>query len=103
MITQDQINNVVDIIVKNVNPEKIILFGSYAYGEPHKDSDLDMLIIKDTDDVRNKRVREIRKYLRGAKIPIDIVVYTNAEVEEWKDTQSAFITQVMQKGRVLYE
>src|SRR5690554_2901430 len=99
MITQDQINNVVDIIIKNVKPDKIILFGSYAYGEPHKDSDLDMLIIKDTDDARNKRAREIRKYLRGIKIPIDIVVYTNAEVEAWKDTQSAFITRVMQKGR----
>jgi hypothetical protein len=61
-----------------------------------------MLIIKDTDDARNKRVREIKKYLRGVKIPIDIVVYINAEVEEWKDTHSAFITQVMQKGRVLY-
>jgi hypothetical protein len=61
-----------------------------------------MLIIKDTDDARNKRAREIRKYLRGIKIPIDIVVYTNAEVEACKDTQSAFITQVMQKGRELY-
>lgn len=102
MITQDQINNVVDIIVKNVNPEKIILFGSYAYGEPHKDSDLDMLIIKDTDEAKNKRAREIRKHSRGIKIPLDIVVYTSAEVEKWKDTPSAFITKVMQEGRVLH-
>jgi len=102
MITQDQINNVVDIIVKNVNPEKIILFGSYAYGEPHKDSDLDMLIIKDTDEAKNKRAREIRKHSRGIKIPLDIVVYTSAEVEKWKDTPSAFIIKVMQEGRVLY-
>jgi len=103
MITEDQINHIVDIIVKNVNPEKIILFGSYAYGEPHKDSDLDILVIKDTDDDRYRRTREIRRHLRGTKIPIDIVVYTKAEVEEWKHTKSAFITQVMQKGKVLYE
>ncbi len=102
MITQDQINSVVEIIVKNVNPEKVILFGSYAYGEPHEDSDLDILVIKDTDDDRYRRTREIRRYLRGTKIPIDIVVYTKAEVEDWQDTKSAFITQLIEKGRVLY-
>jgi len=64
MITQDQINDVVDIIVKNVNPEKVILFGSYAYGEPQEDSDIDILVIKDTN--------------------------------------SAFITQIIQNGRVLH-
>ena len=102
MITQDQINDVVDIIVKNTNPDKVILFGSYAYGKPQEDSDLDILVIKDTDSDRYRRTREIRKYLRGIRIPIDVVVYTNAEVEEWKDTKSAFITQIMQDGRVLY-
>jgi len=102
MITQSQINEVVDIIVKNVNPEKVILFGSYAYGEPQEDSDLDILVIKDTDDGRYRRTREIRRYLRGTKIPIDVVVYTRAEVEEWRETKSAFITQVIQNGRVLY-
>lgn len=102
MITQDQINDIVDIIVKNVGPEKVILFGSYAYGEPREDSDLDILVIKDTNDDRFRRTREIRKYLRGIKIPIDILVYTKAEVEEWKDTKSAFITQIMRNGRVLY-
>jgi len=52
------------------------LFGSYTYGEPHKDSDFDMLIIKDTDEVKNKRASEIRKHLRGIIIPINIVVKT---------------------------
>lgn len=102
MITQSQINDVVDIIVKNINPDKVILFGSYAYGQPQEDSDLDILVIKDTDSDRYKRTREIKKYLRGIKIPIDVVVYTKAEIEEWKDTKSAFITQILQDGRVLY-
>lgn len=102
VITQDQINDIVNIIVKNINPEKVILFGSYAYGEPKEDSDLDLLIIKDTDDDKYRRTREIRKFLRGTKIPIDVVVYTKAEIEDWKDTKSAFITQVIQNGRILY-
>ena len=102
MITQDQINYVLDIIVKNATPEKVILFGSYAYGQPQEDSDLDILVIKDTDVDRYSRAREIRKHLRGIRIPIDVIVYTKEEVEEWKDTNSAFITQIIKNGRVLY-
>lgn len=102
MITKDQIDDVVDTIVKNVKPEKVILFGSYAYGKPQDDSDLDILVIKNTETDRYSRTREIRKYLRGKKIPIDILVYTNAEVEDWKDTKEAFITQILENGRVVY-
>ncbi len=102
MITDNEINQIVNTIVDNVNPDKVVLFGSYAYGEPDKDSDLDIVVIKDTEDDRRNRARKIRKHLRGIKIPIDIVVYTNAEVEEWRNTKSAFITQVMQNGRILY-
>ena len=103
MVSQDEINDVVDIIVKNSKPEKVILFGSYAYGEPNEDSDVDLLVIKDTNTDRYHRTRELRKHLRGIKIPIDIIVYTKSEVEEWKDTETAFITQIMRNGRVLYE
>lgn len=103
MITEDQINRIVEIIVENVKPEKIVLFGSYAYGEPHEDSDLDLLIVKDTAEDGNKRTRGIRKYLRGIKIPVDLVVYTSAEINEWKDTDSAFVTRIVKKGRILYE
>lgn len=103
MISQEQINDVVDIIVRNTKPEKVILFGSYAYGEPKEDSDLDILVIKDMDVDIYRCSGEIKRYLRGSKIPIDVVVYTKAEVEEWKDTKAAFITQVIENGRVLYE
>jgi predicted nucleotidyltransferase len=102
MITQNQINQVVDIIVKNIQPEKVILFGSYANGNPNEDSDLDLLVIKDTPEKRSRRGREIRKHLRGSKIPIDLLVYTPQEIEEWRDTKTAFITQVIEQGRVLY-
>jgi len=102
VISQEQIINIVDIIVKNVNPEKIILFGSFALGNPHKDSDVDILIIKDTNADKFNYAREIRRYLRGVKIPIDIIVCTKKEVEEWKHTKSAFITQIIESGKVLY-
>jgi predicted nucleotidyltransferase len=58
LITKDQINQIVATIVKSVHPDKVILFGSYANGNPGEDSDLDLLVIKD--------MPQIRKYLRGA-------------------------------------
>ena len=102
MITHEQIDELVERIVKNVNPKKIILFGSYAYGEPNNDSDIDLLIVKDTDEPRFKRDRKIRKYLRGMKIPIDLIIYTEQEIEEWKHTKAAFINHILEKGKVLY-
>jgi predicted nucleotidyltransferase len=87
---------------RNYHPEKIVLFGSYAYGTPTEDSDLDLLIIKETELPRRMRGREVRKHLRGMKIAVDLLVYTNQEVEEWRDVNTAFITTVMGKGKVLH-
>jgi len=102
LITKDQINQVVETIVQNVHPDKVILFGSYANGNPGEDSDLDLLVIKDMPQKRYQRGREIRKHLRGAGIPIDILVYTPREIEEWHDTKVAFITRIIDHGQVLY-
>jgi len=84
MIPQEKINEVVERIVKNVQPEKVILFGSYAYGEPDEDSDLDILVIKESVLPRHERVKEIKKYLQGIKIPVDLIVYTTKEIDEWR-------------------
>ncbi len=102
MIAKSKISQIVKLIVKNLEPEKIILFGSYATGIPDKNSDLDLLIIKDSEIPRYKRGREIRKHLRGIGVPMEIIVYTNEEIEKWKNVKEAFITQIISKGRVLY-
>ncbi|MEW5767471.1 MAG: nucleotidyltransferase domain-containing protein [bacterium] len=102
MVTQKQINEITRRIVENFKPEKIILFGSYAHGNPSKDSDLDILIIKNSNVPRYKRGREVRKYLRGLKVAIDLVVYTNDEIQKWDKVKTSFITTVMEKGKVLY-
>lgn len=102
MVTKQQIDEIVKRIADNYHHEKIVLFGSYAYGTPTEDSDLDLLIIKDTELPRHKRGREVRKYLRGLKIAVDLLVYTKKEVEEWCDVNTAFITTVMGKGKVLH-
>ena len=102
MISQEKINEVINRIVKNINPEKIILFGSYASGNPSEESDLDILIVKEMRMPRYKRGREVKKHLRGMKIPIDVIVYTKKEIKEWEGTKTAFINQAIKQGKLLY-
>ncbi|MEW6007252.1 MAG: nucleotidyltransferase domain-containing protein [bacterium] len=102
-INSELLKEITDKIVSNFNPYKIILFGSYAYGQPKKGSDLDFFIIKDSDLPRHKRSIDIRKLFYGYLIPMDILVYTKQEVDYWKDVKCSFVHRVMKKGKVIYE
>ena len=103
MVSEKQINDVVDRIIYSIKPKKVILFGSYAYGQPTDDSDVDILVVKEDSDVPvYKRGRKIRKHLRGMNIPMDILVYTEEEVDEWKDVKASLLHQIIEKGKVLY-
>jgi len=97
------INDIKNRIVAAVDPEKIILFGSYAYGKPSKDSDLDILVIMKSNLPRYKRSVPIYRALAGMLIPKDIIVYTPKEVEEWVDVPQAFVTTAMTRGKKIYE
>ncbi len=101
-ITEEKIQEIKNRIVSGVHPEKIILFGSYAYGTTTKDNDLDLLVIMTTDEPMHKRVLRIRKLLRDFRIPKDVIVYTLEEVEKWKDASVAFITSILRTGKVIY-
>jgi predicted nucleotidyltransferase len=79
------------------------LFGSYAEGNPNENSDLDLLIIKDTKQPIHHRGFEIRKALVGSMIPIDILVYTNEEFEQEKKIKYSFINSAIKSAKVLYE
>jgi len=102
-VNEDLINDIVERIVEAVNPEKIILFGSYAYGKPTKNSDLDILVIMNSKLPRYKRSVPIYKALAGILIPKDIIAYTPQEVEEWDEVPQAFITTAVSRGKVVYE
>lgn len=103
MITKKQIDEIVNRIVENYLPEKIILFGSYAYGNPTDNSDLDLLIVKNSNIPSHKRGREVRKYLRGLKVPMDIIVRTPEEFETYKDIIGTIIYPANKFGKVIYE
>lgn len=103
-VDEEFLKEVVKRIVSAVDPEKIILFGSYAYGKPNKESDLDLLVVV-KDEVKScwRVASEVYGALCGLLIPKDVVVVRLKDIEEWKNVPQAFITKVVSKGRVLYE
>jgi predicted nucleotidyltransferase len=103
MIEQDKISEIIKKIASGYNPDKIILFGSYAAGNPNEDSDLDLFVIKDSDLPRPQRTVHVRKMLYGAMIPIDLIVYTPKEIEESKENKFSFVYKVLNTGKILYE
>jgi predicted nucleotidyltransferase len=103
MIGKDKISEIVKKIASGYNPDKIILFGSYATGNPNEDSDLDLFVIKDSDLPRPQRTVQVRKMLYGSMIPIDLIVYTPKEIEESRGNKFSFVFKVLNTGKTLYE
>jgi predicted nucleotidyltransferase len=103
MIDSNKLNDIVNRIATKFDPDKIILFGSYASGSQHEDSDLDLLIIKDTDQPIQTRGFELRMSLIGTMIPFDILFYTNSEYEKEKSNSFSFLNSAMKNTKILYE
>lgn len=102
-VDDNLLKEIVSRIVNAVRPDKIVLFGSYAYGRPKAESDLDLLIIMNSNLPRYKRAISIYGALAGLLISKDILVYTPEEIEDWSEVHQAFITTAIRKGKVIYE
>lgn len=100
-ITNQKIQEVADKIVKEYQPEKIILFGSYAWGKPHKDSDVDLFIIKETDNVRETS-RKMSRSIFPRPFPLDIIVYSPEDFKKRLEMEDAFIIDIFNNGKYLY-
>lgn len=108
-MTQDKsVKNVVlsiaEEIKKKYHPEKIVLFGSFAYGKPSKDSDIDLLIVKDTKERpidRRVRVRQLVSNLRKGYAFSPIVI-TSAEMSQRLKIGDQFLKEILSRGEVLY-
>lgn len=90
-------------IVHELKPEKIILFGSYAYGNPTPDSDVDLLVVMETESSHTERYMAVARLLRPRQFPVDIIVKTPKEIEEALKTNSFFTREIYTKGVTLYE
>jgi predicted nucleotidyltransferase len=103
-LTEDLINYIKNKIVSSIQPEKIILFGSYARGDSDQDSDLDLLVIKDSQQKNREIRREIDSLLTGRRFGIDVIVRSPEEVEEnLKDGNPFYLNHIFKEGKVLYE
>ena len=102
-ITDAKIHKAARKIADAVHPEKIILFGSFAYGQPTPDSDVDLLVIMDSDLSAHARSVQVSEILNPRPFPVDIIVRTPAEVEERLRLGDCFFREIVRKGKVLYE
>jgi len=102
-ITRRTISSFARKVAKQFNPQKIILFGSYARGDYGPDSDLDLMVVMDrVESPRSESVR-LRRALRGLLTPIDIIVATPEQLERHKNTLGLIYRNVLAEGKVIYE
>lgn len=97
-----QIKNLIKEAVDKIHPQKVILFGSYAYGKPNKDSDVDLLFIKKTNLPRMERYRLVNDNLEHF-LPMDILIKTPAEIRKRIQIGDPFYQEIINKGRILYD
>ena len=103
-IPQRVIQALVEYIARNFNPEKIILFGSYAYGKPSKWSDVDLLVVMDTPpEGEVATAMTISNSLPPHWFTIDIVVRSQATIQRRIPLGDWFLKEIMQQGKVMYE
>lgn len=102
--TETLVQELVRRLVAEYAPQQVILFGSYAYGEPAMDSDLDLLIIKETSDRFLDRLWQVRRILAGdhQSLPLELLVLTPREVRERLGAGDQFIAEILERGKVLY-
>lgn len=102
-VTVELLNEITRRIAEEVHPEKIILFGSYAWGVPKESSDIDLFIIlPHSEEPSYRRARSVYHCLRGIGVPIDVVVQTHDEVDRAKRVKTSLARTVVDSGRVLY-
>ena len=89
-------------IAEAIRPQKIILFGSWARGERDPHSDIDLLVIQESDPPRPQRYAQVRRLFWGMGIPMDILVYTPEEFARYQSVPGSFTHTVAREGRVLY-
>ncbi|MCY3932723.1 MAG: nucleotidyltransferase domain-containing protein [Acidobacteria bacterium] len=94
-------------IVDEVDPEKVILFGSRGRGDAETDSDIDLLVVEaepfGPDRSKHREMLRLNRALRDFRVPKDLLVFSNEEVEYWRDSLNHVLARALREGRVLYE
>lgn len=94
---------IVDRIIKGYGPKKVILFGSYAYGKPTEDSDIDILVVTEGRSNSEEIYKRRREFLKDFSIPVQLVCVSDEEFEETKDIIGGITYPASKYGEMLYE
>lgn len=98
------IQRMLEKLLAEYAPEKVVLFGSYAYGTPRAESDIDLLIIKETSERFLDRWVTVQRILTGMHrtLPVETLVLTPQEIQQRLAVGDQFIADILAKGKVLY-
>jgi len=106
-VTADRLSEMVDAIVREVAPERIILFGSRARDEAGPESDIDLLVVDSRafgpDHSRWRELSKLWDLAARLRMPVDILLYSRDEVERWRDSRNHVIGRALREGRFLYD
>ena len=106
-VTDALLQQMVEVIVDEVDPEQVILFGSHARGDASADSDVDLVIVESDpfDGDRDRGAEAVRLWwaLANFAVPKDILVYSSDEVEYWRNSINNVLARALREGKVLYE
>jgi predicted nucleotidyltransferase len=102
-VTDELLADITRRIVERFHPEKVILFGSYAYGKPHLYSDVDLFVIMESDEGIFERIRQVDEVARVPFLPMDVIVRTPEEVRQRLEMGDFFVAEILSRGKVLYE
>lgn len=103
MLTKTEIDRLIERIVARIQPQKVIIFGSYAKGTATINSDLDIFVIKKTELPMANRADDLTPILSNSLVPVDVHVYTPEEVEEYGREQFSFVNSVLKSGKTVFD
>jgi len=111
MINIENIKSEIIEQLKPLNVDRIVLFGSHAYGKPHQDSDIDLYVVTNDDFMPQSWREKSKVYLKVAnrlddimsKTPVDLIVHTKQMYQKFKELNGSFYRNDIQKGQVLWQ
>jgi predicted nucleotidyltransferase len=103
MVERAKIKTFCNAVAKRFRPHKIILFGSYAYGQPTEDSDVDLLVVMNRTRYRGERMSLRIRHAISAGFPMDLLVRTPGFISKRMTWGDPFTQEILLKGKVLYE
>ena len=100
MIDEATVEKAVELLRRAAPGAKVIVFGSYARGEPREGSDLDFLVVEPEVKARRAEMVRLRDALRPLGVPADVIVTSERTFREWSDTPGTVIYEAAKEGRV---